>query len=151
EYNGRPVQNQNELVKMVIVTKPGTSVPVKILRNKQEKTLTLTIDELDLEAEQSARRGGQSTPETQQQEEQGSGFGLTLQNLTPQMSRRLQLPSGKSGAVITDVDPDSSSAMAGIRPGDVIISVNGTKVSSAAEAGRELQKIATGRLARLLL
>jgi serine protease Do len=151
EFNGRPVQNQNELVKMVIATKPGTSVPVKLLRNKQEKTVTLTIDELDLEAEQSARRNGPSTPDTQQQEEQGSGFGLTLQNLTPQMSRRLQLPSGKSGAVITDVDPDSSSAMQGIRPGDVILSINGTKVSSAAEAGRELQKIATGRLARLLL
>ncbi len=151
EFNGRPVPNQNDLVKMVIATKPGTSVPVKLLRNKQERTVTLTIDELDLDAEQQARRSAQANPETPQQEEQGSGFGLTLQNLTPQLSRRLQLPSGRGGAVVSDVDPDSSAAMAGLRANDVIMSINGVNVSSAAEAGRELQKIATGRLARLLL
>ena len=37
---------------MVVATKPGTSVPVKVLRNKQEKTLNVTVDELDLDAEQ---------------------------------------------------------------------------------------------------
>ena len=54
EYNGRPVANSDELVKMVIATKPGTTVPVKVLRNKQEKTLNVTVDELDLDAEQNA-------------------------------------------------------------------------------------------------
>ena len=50
-------------------------------------------------------------------EEQGAdSFGLTLENLTPQIARRLQLPSGQSGAVVTDVDPDGPSAGA-LRPG----------------------------------
>ena len=39
QYNGRPVNNSDELVKMVVATKPGTTVPVKVMRNKQEKTL----------------------------------------------------------------------------------------------------------------
>ncbi len=34
---------------MVMATKPGTTVPVKVLRDKQEKTLNVTVDELDLE------------------------------------------------------------------------------------------------------
>ncbi len=51
---------------------------------------------------------------------------------------------------MTEVDPDSSAAAA-IRPGDVILSVNRVDVSTAAEAGRELQKIPSGRLAQLLL
>ena len=38
-----------------------------------------------------------------------------------------------------------------LREGDVVLSVNGQAVSSAAEAGRELQKIAAGRIARLLV
>ena len=67
------------------------------------------------------------------------------------MARRLQMPSGQSGAVITDVDPDSGSATAGVRPGDVILSVNRRPVASAADAGRELQKIPSGGLAQLLL
>jgi hypothetical protein len=40
---------------------------------------------------------------------QGTGsFGLTLENVTPQMARRLRLPSGRTGAVIADVDADGS-------------------------------------------
>jgi S1-C subfamily serine protease len=66
------------------------------------------------------------------------------------MARRLQLPSGQSGAVVTDVDPNGPSAGA-LRQGDVILSVNGQGVSNASDAGRELQKIAAGRIARLLV
>ena len=76
--------------------------------------------------------------------------GLTLGNLTPQMSRRLQMPSGQAGAVVTDVD-DSGPSAGILRPGDVILSVNGQAVSSAVDAGRELQKIPAGRIARILV
>src|SRR5262249_20632314 len=44
EFNGKPVPNRDDLVKMVVATKPGTSVPVKIVRNKGEKTINVTID-----------------------------------------------------------------------------------------------------------
>jgi serine protease Do len=153
EFNGRPVTNSNDLVKMVIATKPGTSVPVKVMRDKQEKTLHITVEELDLDAEQQGLRGGgrggnNNAPEP---EEQGAaGFGLTLQNVTPQMARRLQLPSGQSGALVADVDPNSDSIRA-LRMGDVILRVNGKAVASAVEAGRELQKIMPGRIARILV
>ena len=30
---------------------------------------------------------------------------MTLNNLTPEMARRLRMPAGSTGAVITDVDP----------------------------------------------
>jgi serine protease Do len=151
EYNGRPVPNSNELVKMVIATKPGTSVPVKVLREKQEKTLTVTVEELDLDAEQQGLRGRRDNQAPESPEEQGaSGFGLTLQNLTPQIQRRSQLPAGQSGAVITEVDPGSESARS-LRPGDIILSVNGKSVGNAADAGRELAKVAAGRIARILI
>src|SRR5262245_30214928 len=52
QYNGRPVPNRDDLVAMVVATKPGTSVPIKVMRNRQEKTLNVTVEELDLEAEQ---------------------------------------------------------------------------------------------------
>ena len=107
--------------------------------------------ELDLEAEQQATGGGRRNqePDTQQPEEHGaSGFGLTLEYLTSQLSRRLRIPSGQSGAVITDVDPDGPSAGA-LRAGDVILSVNGRSVSSASDAQRELQKVQSGHLAQL--
>jgi serine protease Do len=153
EYNGRPVPSSTELVKMVVATKPGTSVPVKVMREKQEKTLHLTVDELDLDAEQQglrAGRGGNNNNNNEPVDQGASGFGLTLQNVTPQIARRLQLPSGQSGAVITEVDPNSESARS-LRAGDIILSVNGKAVSTASDAGRELQKVASGRIARILI
>ena len=37
EFNGKPVKNRDELVATVVATKPGTTVPVKVLRDKQER------------------------------------------------------------------------------------------------------------------
>jgi serine protease Do len=154
QYNGRSIKDRDELVAMVIATKPGTTVPIKVLRNKQEKTLNVTVEELDLENEQAGssapRRGGNDQGNEQPQEESSGGFGVTLSNVTPQISRRAQLENGRTGALVTDVDP-SSSAAAQIRPGDIILSVNGRTVSNASDAKRELDKVESGRIARLLL
>jgi S1-C subfamily serine protease len=38
-----------------------------------------------------------------------------------------------------------------LRAGDIILSVNGKAVSTASDAGRELQKVASGRIARILI
>jgi serine protease Do len=149
EFNGRPVENTTELQKMVAATKPGTSVGLKVMRNGKEQTLHATVEELDLEAERGQRQSRNSAPQAPEEQGQDS-FGLTLSNVTPQMARRLQMPSSQSGALVTDVDPDGPSAGA-LRQGDVILSVNGQQVSSAADAGRELQKVASNRIARILV
>ncbi|MGE3704260.1 MAG: Do family serine endopeptidase [Vicinamibacterales bacterium] len=148
EFNGKPVTSTSELQSTVTATKPGTSAPVKVVRDKKERTLTVVVDELDLEAE----RGGRPsrTQNDEPAEQGGDSFGLTLGNVTPQTARRLQLPSGVTGAVINDVDPNGPSAGV-LRQGDVIIAVNRTPVSSAADAGRELQKVQSGRIAQILV
>jgi serine protease Do len=152
QYNGRPVNNSDELVKMVVATKPGTTVPVKVMRNKQEKTLNVTVDELDLEAEQNGGRRPQQSdqPQSQTDQQDAGGFGITLDNVTAQMARRLKLPSGQTGAVVTEIDPDGAAAGA-LRSGDVILAVNRRPVSNAAEAARELQKVPSGRIAQILV
>jgi serine protease Do len=147
EFNGKPVSNTNELQNLVTSTKPGTSAPVKVMRDAKERTVNVTVDELDLEAEEGRLARNRPNEPTEQG---GDSFGLTLGNVTPQMSRRLQLPSGVTGAVITDVDPNGPAAAA-LRPGDVITAVNGTRVSNASEAGRELQRVQAGRIARILV
>src|SRR5262245_10872975 len=149
EYNGRPVPNRDDLVKMVIETQTGTSVPVKVLRNKQEKTLNVTVDQLDLDAEQQSQRSTRSEANPIPETQQGGGFGLTLGNVTPQISRRQQLPSGRTGALVTEVDPDGPSAGL-LRAGDIILSVNRKPVASASDAARELQAVASGRIAQVL-
>ena len=60
------------------------------------------------------------------------------------------MPSGQSGALITDVDPDGPSA-GQLRQGDVILSVNRQRVSNATEAGRALAAVQAGRIAQILV
>ena len=149
-YNGKAVKNSNELVSMVTATRPGTAVPVRIMRDGKEQTLTVTVDELDLEAEQGATqqsrsrggRGGAPEPETT------AGFGLTLNNITPDIARQLRLESSR-GAVVVDVDPNSPAARAGLSEGDVVLRVGRTPVANAAEAQRELGKVPSGGTAFL--
>jgi serine protease Do len=142
-YNGKAVKNSNELVQMVTATKPGTSVPLRIVRDKQERTVNITVDELDLEAESgrtaSARGGRDAAPEPATTR----GFGMTVENVTPELARRMRLDIER-GAVITDVEQGSPAARFGLRPGDVIVRVGGSTVNSAADAQRELGRVPSG-------
>jgi S1-C subfamily serine protease len=61
------------------------------------------------------------------------------------------LPRATGGAIVTEVDPGSAAAEGGLRRFDVITQINGQPVTSAADASKKLQAIASGRLARLLV
>jgi serine protease Do len=146
-FGGKPVTSRDELVRMVVNTKPGTVVPVRIMRDRQERTVNITVDELDLEAESTVARGsGRDSNDPAQ--ETSSGFGITLQNVTPDIARRLRLEN-RRGAVITDIEQGSPAARAGMQPGDVIVRVGREPVESAADAQRELARIPSGGTAFL--
>jgi serine protease Do len=147
-WGGKPVTSRDELVRMVVGTKPGTTVPVRIVRDRMERTLSVTVDELDLEAESTARNGGGGREPGDPAQETSSGFGITLQNVTPEIARRLRLENQR-GAVVTDIEQGSPAARAGIQPGDVIVRVGRQPVESAAEAQRELARVASGGTAFL--
>src|SRR5204863_7165689 len=89
-YNGKPIKNRDELVSMVVATRPGMTVPVRIVRDKLEKTVNVTVDELNLEAETQPSKAdnGNGAPQ-----ETTSGFGMSLSNITPQIAQQLRLDS----------------------------------------------------------
>ena len=84
-------------------------------------------------------------------EESSEGFGITLQDLTPQTMRRLGVPEDTVGAVAAYVAWGSTAEAGGLQSGDVILSVNRADVASAAEAGAALDAIEAGRTAFLLV
>jgi serine protease Do len=144
EFGGRPVKDSDSLVAMVVNTKPGTSVPITVYRNNQRRALSVVIGELDLDAEQSrtARRGGGAPTEVPPA---ATGFGMALEQVTPDIARRLDLPSNAGGAIVSDVDRNSPAANAGVIPGDVILEVNRQKVANLSQITRELQKAQLGQ------
>jgi len=149
EFNGKPVKNRDELVGYVTRTAPGSTVPVKVLRDKVEKRLSITIDELNLEAE--TARTSRDANEPEPEERAGEGFGMTVGSLTQEMARRLRLPSGTEGVVITDIEAGSPAQRGGLARGDVLLQVNRRPVGTVADAARELGKVASGSTAFLLV
>ena len=149
EFNGKTVKNRDELVGYVTRTAPGSTVPVKVLRDKVEKRLSLTIDELNLDAE--TARASRDTNEPEPEEQAGEGFGLTVGSLTQEMARRLRLPSGTEGVIITDVEAGSPAQRGGLARGDVLLQVNRRPVTTVADAARELGKVGSGSTAFLLV
>jgi serine protease Do len=150
-YNGKPIQDSDDLVRAVVGTRPGTTVPVQIMRDRQQQTKSITVDELDLEAETQTARAGGGGGGADPQQEASSGFGMSLSNITPQIAQRLRLDAGTRGAVVVEVEPQSPAARAGIAPMDVILRVGRVPVSSAADASRELGRVPSGGTAFLLV
>jgi serine protease Do len=145
EFNGKPVQRSDDLPQVVAATAPGSTVPVKVIRDGKERTLNVRVEELDLETETTRQADAGGTGG-----DTGGGFGITLNNITPDASRQFEIPSGTRGAVIVEVDPDSPAARV-LQPGDVILQVNRQGVSNANEAGTALRAVPAGRAVGLLI
>jgi serine protease Do len=78
KYGDKPVGRSDDLVQMVTRTKPGTTVPIELLRDGQRKTVQVTVDTLDVE-DQGPGRG----------EPSATGFGMTLRDIPPEMRSQL--------------------------------------------------------------
>jgi serine protease Do len=146
EVNSKPIPTRDELVQTIMSLAPGTTVPITVLRDKQRKTLNVTIGEIDLDRE-SGRPASAESPA----EDATEGFGMTLGNLTADRARRLDVEAGVTGAVVLDVDAAGPAARAGLRQGDVVIRVNRSAVTSAADASKLLQQVQSGGTAMLLI
>ncbi|HSB17905.1 MAG TPA: PDZ domain-containing protein [Bryobacteraceae bacterium] len=97
---------------------------MKVLRSGTELEIPVTLSELRSQAE--SREGGS----------RGSGNaleGISVDALTPDIASELRLSPGTKGVVVTQIDPSSSSAEAGLRRGDVIQEVNRKPVANVAE------------------
>lgn len=115
DFGGRPVGKVRELQRLVAETPPGTAVPLKVLRNRKEQLIALEIGEL---------KDAEPKPEPA-----GSRFGLTLEPLTKDHARQLNLKVG-SGVVVTNVENGSQAARDGLRKGDVILEIERTPLTS---------------------
>jgi serine protease Do len=145
EFNGKAVNRSEDLPQIVAATAPGTTVPVKVIRDGKEQTFSVRVEELSLDAEANRQAdAGDPGGDT------GAGFGITLNNVTPEFSRQFELPAGTRGAIVTDVDPDSPAARV-LQPGDVILQVNRRPVANASDASTALRAVPSGRAVGMLI
>src|SRR5262249_48553696 len=67
-------------------------------------------------------------------------LGVQVQPLTPDLAQQLGLPEGSHGVAVAGVESGSPAERAGVRQGDVIVSVDGQAVSNVSELRSALAK-----------
>jgi serine protease Do len=127
KFNREKITDSRQLQLAVAATKPGSKVPVEIMRNGNEKRLEVVIKQLP-GTEQLAEAGSQNNNDT------GTLNGVTVSNLDPPARQQFHIPKDVKGALITQVDPTSAAAQVGLKPGDVIESINRNRVTDADQA-----------------
>jgi serine protease Do len=145
--NGNVVEDVNEFRLEVAAFAPGTTVHLKINRSGQTLDLPVTLSEYNMEAAQNS--GGQ--PVVPEGGEKGALQGVSVQAITSDVRQELQLPGNASGVVITDVDPSSRAAQAGLEQGMVITQVNHKPVTTVADFNAAIRAGASRETTLLLV
>ncbi len=136
--NNQRVDSSSRLRLIVSGTKPGSQIPIDVMRGGKRLTMNATLEALPEEA-LSEISGSRLTPRP------GAGgpakesigelvSGVTIQTLTPALRERHDIPNGVNGVIVTKVDADSRAAAMGVEENDVISHVNRKPVANVAEA-----------------
>jgi len=129
EVNTTSVYDANQLRNIISSMRPDSNVNLKVWRDGAQRTLPVTLGELNPE-EARVRGGGGRGNNTNAD---SALDGVSVEDLTSQVARGLGLSAGISGVVVTEVSPGSAAASAGLQRGDVIQEVNRKPVKNAAE------------------
>jgi serine protease Do len=127
--NGKKVSDARELRLMIGSMAPGTNVQLEVNREGQSKTFNVELAEMPAGV---AAEGAEALPEESAQPEKATVFGgVAVADITDDIRNALNLSKDVKGAVIAEIDAESSAAKAGLREGDVIQEVNKQPVKNA--------------------
>ncbi len=134
EFNGKPVTDSRHLKLEVARTHPGDKVSVKLIRDGVNKTFDVAVKELPGSENLAKNDTSRNAEDT------GTLNGVGVGDLDKQARQQFKVPEAVKGVVVTEVQPDSPSAEAGLQPGDVIQEINRHSVKSAEEAVKMTEK-----------
>jgi len=113
-------------------------VRLTLVRDRARRDVTVELGEFERPPSVARRGSGQH---------EGRGLlGFDVQSLTPALAARFELGE-REGVVVTDVVPFGPAASAGLRPGQLILQINGEKVSRPEDVDRIAAKLSPGSVA----
>ena len=115
---------------MVGVTPVGTIAPLKILRDGKQNTIMVTIAELVTERGMAESRLSNET--------ENFTLGLVVDNLN---ANQLNSRGLDHGVIISEIVARSPAANAGLRPGDVIVSLNRKLIRTVSEFKKTVKEV----------
>jgi serine protease Do len=130
-FNGKDVERSSDLPPMVGLVRPGTTVPVDVVRQGDRLTIDVTIEQLP-EANQVAQAMS-SQPK--------AILGMTVDDVP----ESLQSENNLQGGILVKEVGDDPALSAGLRAGDIITQVGGREISEVFDLQNMLDSLPTDR------
>jgi serine protease Do len=126
KLNGQEVKNNQSFRTAVSQVEPGAKVELTVVRNNDQKDLTITVGSLNDSVMAPSETAGK--------------IGLEVQEITADMADRFGLNSNE-GVIVSKVTRGSIGEKAGLRPGMAILSVNRQRTNSVKEFNAAMKKV----------
>lgn len=146
KFDGKTVEKHTDLPRIVGNTKPGQKVVVQFWRNGQTREVNLTLGEMEPD-KPTAQRGNVPGKGAPKAPDAGPNIlGLVVSDLADTKRKEL----GVDGGVQVDV-VDGGAARAGLRPGDVILKLQNTDITSARQFNELVGKLDPKKIVAVLV
>lgn len=125
KFDGKPVESSVDLRRMVAASAPGTKVTATVWRNGAARELPMTVGEMPQDSPRAMGPHGPSMGRAPE-ETHPDALGLVTSDPAPAQLKDMKL----DGAVQID-SVDGAAGAAGLRAGDLILSINNVQVKNA--------------------
>ncbi|MCB2086973.1 MAG: PDZ domain-containing protein, partial [Sphingomonadaceae bacterium] len=158
KVNGKDVTRDQTLSFIVANIKPGTRIPIELLRDGERRSVTATVGKRPSEEEIARSQmfsqddDDQGLPQDMQGDNLiGEKLGLQVVPMTPEIARQLGAPADTQGLAIARVDGNSDAAAKGLNRRDIVLTANYKPVNSVEDLEAAIREAeAAGREAILL-
>ncbi len=123
KVDGRTVEKQGDLPRFVGGIKPGSKATLQVFRRGATRDLSLSV--VEFEADRPTRRAGAAEPGTPAPVAKAV-LGMTVSDLSDAQKRELRIRGGVKVEAV-----DGAAARAGVREGDVILSMDNTEITDS--------------------
>ncbi len=138
--DGEAIKDGTDLTTKLAQHQPGEKVTLSIYRGGRKQDVDVTLGEFEIAEQRSSK------PETRRAVEEALGF--RVEPLTAETARELDLQR-TSGVVISDVSRLSGAAAGGVRPGMLLLEINGEPVKDVDDVERVAETVKPGQVVSL--
>jgi serine protease Do len=130
--DGKVVEKSGDLPRLIGATKPGSKAALQLFRRGQTRDVSVTVAEFEPDRPRRTAQAGEAQPAPQPK----TAIGLAVSDLTEAQKKELKL---RGGVKVESVE--GAAARAGVREGDVIVTLDNAEVSDAKQFNAQVAKL----------
>ena len=142
KVDGKTVEKSGDLPRIIGSTKPGSKATLQVFRRGATKDLTVSVAEFEADRTPARRASAEPTPAPVVK----SALGLAVSDLTEAQKKELRVRGGVRVDAV-----EGAAARAGLREGDVILSVDNAEVTDAKQFAAMSAKVEKARAVSVLV